>query len=1144
MPARARLPRFVGFLLAVFVLVATAAPAEEQEQQPGAPNIPEMEAALAQTWAMALAMDDSTEPMWRMQAFGTIAMQEFMLDRARAMARGVPDDQLPNADASRDRMIAHWRREKPGDPGPDLFLTFAIEDMAERLPPTLALLARYPDDVLVVSTANALLRNLDQTARAGEILEAFLQRNPENPQAYKMLVNHYGSLQEETRKTELIVRWAQREPVDPEAVSSWLSSSLAEQEPAATVALLERFFAGQPRGSAALSACTEIARRRADYRQAARACIARVAGGGDGSPAAKAAAEQAGAELASIAARDGDWKGLLDSLGKLPREQRRRALLAAVQQVPAPEGCATRVELLRVAGEAPGTDPDEQASLATSIAGALHLCAAHGPARVMYLDLLRTAPNPDAVVSSWVARMRDPIRGDRWLGDLPAAEAAPILERRLRENPAPEVATALYRALDVTYQVARDFAAHAKLLARWRQQQPDDLDAEQTIALAGYLLMEDKPDEAIALLQARAKVDSGRRVQETLWQIYQVTGHPERAERMARDLLAGDEWRAAVGELLAGRAALLARDLGKAERGYTAYLRRSPDTEVAAELVAAAAQLQGSAAGTAMATRLCASAKLAEGGGEPASCAAALVAKSGDNAAATKLLAQQAIQHPDDIVTLRDLAWKAQSAQQWEIAEQTRRRIVALDPKSSVEWVNLGIVLEKRGKTAELERLVAEARGAFQHPPVDLLRAAGRAWTAAGDARRAVPLLEEARAAMPAGSELAWIDAELRQAYAAAGRWESPYAVAADDARLAALGRAAEGGDLAAMYEFGGESLRKGRSREQCERGIAMLERAAGAGHKKSAAYLGNVLYYGSAPCREAAPAAALPWLRRAVDDKTRRPDPLFDLGLMLLLGDGVAAAPAEGMALIERAAAFPDLLAVETAGLAYASGLGVPRDLAKAHTYFSEADRLGSDSLDKLAQNTEWRPLSDLARRAIDRLETLAASGDPAASGLLARLHQLGRLVPYDVDRAVTLARDAAARGDATAMRVLFYAYLDGRGVARDGDESLRWLRRGAEAGNSYCMMFLSQRLMKGEGVPRDLTQGLTWLERAATAGNYWALGSMARVYAEGWHGLPRDPEKALPWMKKLAEQGDFEARGWLALHGQPVKEMKEIEE
>src|SRR6185503_4001369 len=174
--------------------------------------------------------------------------------------------------------------------------------------------------------------------------------------------------------------------------------------------------------------------------------------------------------------------------------------------------------------------------------------------------------------------------------------------------------------------------------------------------------------------------------------------------------------------------ALLAGDLAKAERGYTLYLRRSPDAEVAAGLIAIAAQLQGSAAGTAMAARLCAATPFPESGNDSAACTAALIARSGDDEAATRLLAQQAAQHPDDLVMLRDLAWKAQSAQQWEIAEQTRRRIVALDPRASVEWVNLGIVLEKRGKPAELERLLGEARNAFQHPPVDLLRAAGRAW--------------------------------------------------------------------------------------------------------------------------------------------------------------------------------------------------------------------------------------------------------------------------------------------------------------------------------------------------------------------------------------------------------------------------------
>ncbi|HEV8632371.1 MAG TPA: tetratricopeptide repeat protein, partial [Thermoanaerobaculia bacterium] len=299
-----------------------------------------------------------------------------------------------------------------------------------------------------------------------------------------------------------------------------------------------------------------------------------------------------------------------------------------------------------------------------------------------------------------------------------------------------------------------------------------------------------------------------------------------------------------------------------------------------------------------------------------------------------------------------------------------------------------------------------------------------------------------------------------------------------------------------------------------------------------------------SAPCRPADPVAARGWLRRAVDATTRRPEPLLDLGLMLLLGDGGEPAPAEGVTLLDRAAAFPQLLAVEVSGMVYATGLGVPRDAAKARVYFAQADWLGSDSLEKLAQNTQWGQISEFVRRALQHLQALAGAGDPAASGLLARLHQLGRLVPYDAGRALTLARAAAARGDATAMRVLYYAHHNGDGVARDDEEALRWLRRGAEAGDSYCMMFLSQRLMKGDTVARDVPQGLGWLERAAEAGNWWALGDLAHAYAEGWQGIPPDPQKATGWMKRLAEQGNFEARGWLALHGQPVQELKELDE
>jgi TPR repeat protein len=238
-------------------------------------------------------------------------------------------------------------------------------------------------------------------------------------------------------------------------------------------------------------------------------------------------------------------------------------------------------------------------------------------------------------------------------------------------------------------------------------------------------------------------------------------------------------------------------------------------------------------------------------------------------------------------------------------------------------------------------------------------------------------------------------------------------------------------------------------------------------------------------------------------------------------------------------------LLAVEVAGLVHASGLGVPRDVAKARRYFAEADRMGSDSLAKLAENAlRWKQIAELARRAVERLQALASEGDPAASGLLARLHQLGYLMPRDPERALRLAQAAAALGDATAMRVLYYAHRTGESVAQDDAEALRWLRRGAEAGDSYCMMFLAQRLMAGETVPPDVASGLAWLERAVTAGNRWALGDLAHVHAEGWHGLPRDPAKATPWMQQLAELGEFEARGWLALHGHDVSAMQEIDE
>lgn len=259
MPLRLLSRRRFAALRVALALLATAALAQDPQDAERQPTIPEMEAGLEKMWAATLAMDDSVEPMWRMEGLSMIGMQELMLDRARAVASGVPEDELPSFDGARDRVVARWRRERPGDPTADVFLLSSIEDMGERLAPMLALQARHPNDVLVMSVTNMLLRNLDQTEKAGELLEAFLQRNPNSEKAYQMLAGHYRSVEDESKQRDLIMRWAQREPVDPGVVRYWLGSPLAQQDPAGTAALLDRFFAGQPQGAIALSVCGEIA---------------------------------------------------------------------------------------------------------------------------------------------------------------------------------------------------------------------------------------------------------------------------------------------------------------------------------------------------------------------------------------------------------------------------------------------------------------------------------------------------------------------------------------------------------------------------------------------------------------------------------------------------------------------------------------------------------------------------------------------------------------------------------------------------------------------------------------------------------------------------------------------------------------------
>jgi TPR repeat protein/predicted Zn-dependent protease len=1111
-------------------LLASAAHAQEGSGQQETPDLAQMEANLAQMWESTLALDDSTEPMWRVQAFSVLIQTEFILERLRAAERGVAAEDLPSDEAARERVLARWRRERPNDVGPDLFAIFEMQQPAEKLAAMLHLLDRHPDDALLLSTAQGLLRDQGQAERAGQLLEGYLERNPEKPLAWRMLADHYGQIQNETRRAELVALWVQQDPPHYEAVSRWLALPIAKQDPRATAAVLDRFFASSP-GEAALGTCLAAGRLHPAYRSQARACVARTAAAGeDASPIAKQAAEQARSELVSLAVKEGDWDGLLAALDQLPPAMRRSAVIGAASNVETPAGCDSRVDLLRVAIEgAGGEDPIQAGDDARRIASALKECAARPAATAMFLELVRAVPNPGSAVGAWVVKFN----GVEWRGDLPA-EVVPILEARLDSDPD---AQPVFEALDIAYQAARDFDAHAGLLRRWERQVPDRFPAEQAVVLADYLAMDDHADEAVALLQ-RTIERSGVNPQPVvaLWELYHELDQGERAARLAADLLANGGREASTGHRLAGRGALLAGDLVAAERHYAAYLTEIPSPEVAVELLRGVASLDAPRL-AATARRLCEDSRLRRG--DDVACAASLLGRAGQPQAAAALVAGAAAGKPEDLRSLRELASNALRAQQWDLAERLQRQILQLDPKSPDDWVQLGGVLEKRSAAGELETLLAEARQTFPQPPNLLLRAAGRALAAAGSARRGLELLREARRELPAGWDAAYVDAELREAYLALGREGRVTRAAATTEEIEERQRAAQAGDLEAILQHTAATLTVDNSGEPCQRGLVLLERVARAGDRRAEQFLGRLLYYGRGRCVEAAPERSLEWLRAGAE--AGQPDAQYDLGLALVIGNAGPRAPAEGVGWLEKAVRSPHghRIGAETLALVYAGGLGVRRDVAKARTYAAEAARLGSDGFPVLGDESRRFPVfAELFRGVATLLEPLAAAGDAAAAGLLGRLHYHGWGVPYDGERALRLVRAGAAGGDALAMRLLAHAYATGGGVAQDPAEAVRWHRRGAEAGDSFCMMFYSQALQRGEAVPSDPTAALAWLEKSGQAGNYWAVGDLGHLYDEGWMGVPRDEKKAALWKQRRAALGDEEARGWLVYHGYPLEE------
>jgi len=749
-------------LVAASVLMAVGVVRARGQSEPGEqqPNLAQLEAGVDAAWKAALALPDDTYPMWKSQAWGVVVMSEVVLAQAKLQVAGggaAPAD--AQGAAVVERVLSRWQQLRPRDAGPELFRLNEVTDSAARLAAVLAVLDRHPDDLMAIQQATMLLRQAGETQRAVDVQEGFLARHPDRPIAYRLLSELYSGLRNATRDEELLVRWAALAPDDPVLVSRWLSSGLAAADREATRRLLDRFFAERPTGPDVGPACLQAAKTMGPaYRDEAQACLARMASDPD---LPQNVAESARSGLAELAATSGDWNGLLAALERLPPAERRRATLSAAGALPAPAQCDGRIALVRAAID--GASGDDYPANAGYV---LAKCEGRPAAQALFLDIIRRVPFERfaQAINGWASNVNG-----RWTGELPAAQVAPILEARLAAEGESEYA---FRALDIVYALAAMDDRRFANLRRWHERFPGSMWGREAVTLAEELAMRGQLASAATLLEGQLERRQEREVVDALAGVYAALGKSSRASDFAVRLMASDEpGRAAIGELLAARDAVMAGDLAGAERLYWRHVAGpQPHRDAGLELLAVVATQKGGARRLPeAAARICQHTAAVQGQAEASRCASDLLSRVGDPKTATAVLARQALAAPDDVESLRRLAQTATAGGQLELAEATLRRIVELDPRDVGGWEQLASFLEKQRKVSAADEVLARVRRTFAQPPLNVLRAVGRTHLAGGDPRRAIDLLREARAALPAGADPAWIDHELRQAYAALG---------------------------------------------------------------------------------------------------------------------------------------------------------------------------------------------------------------------------------------------------------------------------------------------------------------------------------------------------------------------------------------
>lgn len=244
------------------------------------------------------------------------------------------------------------------------------------------------------------------------------------------------------------------------------------------------------------------------------------------------------------------------------------------------------------------------------------------------------------------------------------------------------------------------------------------------------------------------------------------------------------------------------------------------------------------------------------------------------------------------------------------------------------------------------------------------------------------------------------------------------------------------------------------------------------------------------------------------------------------MMSDGIGGSdPADGFALLEKAAALGFAPAVNSLGFSYSNGRGVAPDEVKGLALYREAAELGyglgAANVGLFYQQGKGGLEIDL-EEAVEWFRRGADLGDPMGMFLLGNAYYYGAGVPQDFAVALPLYERSAAQNYPDSIGALGHAYHFGDGVAQDYRRAFESYTRAYDLGVHWAASYLGG-LHLGP-FDSDVAEARRWIDLGLLRDHPYAMYLMGRIYADGLGVVP-DADLARTWYDKALGAGLAEA-------------------